>query len=619
MEKAQLNFRAPLMSARRYSSPLRCSYEDQERVFSMVNQNSVSSQKTDLNSSEVVKPGSVPFMWEKIPGKAEGGKQLQRTSPVELPSSPKLPPGRTSRSGELIGFRNPNKLSGELAVLRPGHKLSGELTVIRSHNFSGELSTLMPNSKFAGEMNTLNKFYWLNDGMVRWGSSKEGTEMSATSESRDEGDDGRFSNDNDTFSQLGSFSFNCSISGLSESEQTNAKPCEMISTDRKSRDFMMDRFLPAARAMTLEPSQYASRKQLVNIEQLKEVKALVPGSKTPPPRQNMCNIVPYRGRDIGSETSEEDSYDEKSIISIKIKACGFLPQFFSKKSLCLLNRLPSMKQRSKCTLSAASKVSNLVKTSSWRSSGPKPSKPEPCNHHKRKQSQGFKSSELQKPHYTSRPMFYSGELQTRSGSPYRSSKRSSSSPHHSESPHCVHHTGLGFLTVPKQVNQNDHYRPKTPQKNRSVQVLKSETAFRYGGRPEIMRPRSASGPLVCGAVAANAPSKGPGAGNTDKLVGDDLVVVQSAFTPPLPKSPSESWLSRKLPSVSPRSSVSNSSLHLNLHSGKESAKGPASVAKWETIVKSSRSCHDHRWHSEVIRHNFNFSKAYKYLMWLNLY
>lgn len=552
----------------------------------MVNQNSVSSQKTDLNSSEVVKPGSVPFMWEKIPGKAKGGKQLQRTCPVDLPSSPKLPPGRTSRSGELIGFRNPNKLSGELAVLRPGHRLSGELTVIRSHNFSGEMSTL-------------NKFYSLNDGMVRWGSSKEETEMSATSESRNEDDDGRFSNDHDTFSQLGSFSFNCSISGLSESEQTNAKPCEMISTDRKSRDFMMDRFLPAARAMTLEPSQYASRKQLVNIEQLKEVKALVPGSKTPPRRQNIGNIVPYRGQDIGSERSEEDSYDEKSIISIKIKACGFLPQFFSKKSLSLLNRLPSMKQRSKCALSAASKVCNLAKTSSRKSSGPKPSKREPCNNHKQKQSQGFKSCELQKPHKTSRPMFYSGELQTRSGSPYRSSKRSSSSPHHSESPRCVRHTGLGFLTVPKQVNQSDHYRPKT-QKNRLVQVPKSENAFQYGGRLEIMRPRGTSGPLFCGAVAANVPSKVPGTGNTDELVADDLVVVQSAFTPPLPKSPSESWLSRKLPSVSPRSSVSNSSIHLKLHSGKESAKVPASVAKWETIVKSSHSRHDHRRYSEEL-------------------
>ena len=126
------------------------------------------------------------------------------------------------------------------------------------------------------------------------------------------------------------------------------------------------------------------------------------------------------------------------------------------------------------------------------------------------------------------------------------------------------------------------------------------------------------GPLVCGAIAAHTTSKGSVNQNTNKLVADDSVVVQSTFTPPLPKSPSESWLSRKLPSVSPRGSVSNSSLHLKVHSGKLSAKDPASGAKWETIVKSSHLRHDHRWYSEVIKHNLNFSKAYKYLMWKKL-
>lgn len=670
MEKKQLNFSAPLMSARRYSSPLRRSDEENKRESPPKNRSSIPSKPLDVNLGEVVKPGSVPFMWEQAPGKAKGGDESQTQSPDEVPTTPKLPPSMPfppgKKSGELNGFRSPSKLSGELAILRPRNKLSGELNILRAQRFSGEINALRPN-KFSGELNNLRpynklsgelktlsaKFSSSNDVMDRWDNSKEGTEMNATSESED--DDATFSDAIETFSQLESYSINCSVSGLSASDRPETKLPENLPADPRARDFMMNRFLPAAKAMTLEPSQYASRKQLVAVEQSKEVKALVPRPMTPPPNQNICNIVPYTGQDIGSEVSEdeEDSYDGRSALSVKVKACGFLPWFCSKNSLRLVNPLPSMKDRSKSALSSASKLGKLVKTRSWRSPSQKQVKHDSYSNQKQKISQ-YKSCELQKPKHTSRPMFYSGELQTRTGSPYRSSRRSCVSPFRNESPHSLYQKGVGFLAAPRQVDSFDENRLKRgsskrfeepgrktrspaiektlyvdsvnitkvshsilnlPKNKRQVdgsvqEAAKLENSLQYGGRMEIMKARGMSGPLVCGGVDSSEPYRISEKENTNTcrdlvlLSSDDTATMQSALTPPLPKSPSESWLSRQLPSVSPRvsprNSVSYSSMNSKVLSRKQNAKTPTSGAKWETIVKSSHLRQDHGRYSEEL-------------------
>lgn len=690
MGKNQLNFSVPLMSARRYSSPLGRSGEEDERDSPPKNRNCITSQPSDVNMEEVVKPGSVPFIWEQAPGKAKGRNESQLQSPDVVLNTSKLPPNMPfppgKKSGESNGYRTPNILSGELAVLRPRNKVTGELNVprqqrfsgelhtLRPNNWSGELSTLRPHTKVSGELKTLSaKFSCPNDGMVRRDSSKEGTEKNASSDTED--DDVTFSDAIETFSQHESFSINCSVSGVSASERPETKLSDNLPTDPKARDFMMNRFLPAAKAMTLEPSQYASRKQLVAVEQPKEVKALVPRAKTPPPNRNIYNIVPYTGQDIGSEESEdeEDSYDGRSALSVKVKACGFLPWFCSKNSLRLVNPLPSMKDRSKTALSSASKLGKLVKTKSWRSSSQKLVKHDPHNNPKHKVGQVYKSCELQKPKHTSRPMFYSGELQTRSGSPYRNSRRGNGSPYRNESPQSLYQKGVGFLAVPRQVDSFDDNRSIIPRKgskrfeesgrktrssgtrtpivektlyvdsvnitkvshsilnlpknkrqviDASVQgAVKSENSFEHGGRMEIMKARGMSGPLVCSGVDSSEPCRISDKGNTNTcrelvLVSDDTTTMQSALNPPLPKSPSESWLSRQLPSVSPRvsprNSVSYSSLNSKVLSRKQNANTPTSGAKWETIVKSSHLRQDHgRYSEELVTHVPQQSRRWK--------
>ncbi|CAO2842307.1 unnamed protein product [Amaranthus hypochondriacus] len=634
MEKKQLNFSAPLMSARRYSSPLRSSGEDNKRDSPPNHPNSIHTQRSDVNLGEVVKPGSVPFIWEQIPGKAKGGNESNVLSPQEVPTTPRVPPTMPfppgKKSVDLNGFRTPNMLSGELVILRPRNKLSSDLNTLRPNKLSSELKTL--SAKFPSSIS----------GVARWESSKEETEINEES-SESENDDATFSDAIETFSQHESFSINCSVSGLSASERPETKHPDNPPTDPKARDFMMNRFLPAAKAMTLEPSQYATRKQLVAVEQNKEVKALVPRAMTPPPNGNVYNIVPYTGQDIGSEDEsddEEDSYDGRSALSVKVKACRFLPWFCSKNSLRLVNPLPSMKDRSKIALSSASKLSKLVKTKSWRSPSHKMVK-DPYSKPKQKPSHVHKSCELQKPPTYTRPTFYSGELQTRSSSPYRTSRRSIVSPFRNESPHNIYQNNVGFLAVPRRVDSFEDSRSENPQKGskrfedlgrkkrnsrtttpaekkhvESVNIAKvshsilnlpknkrqtvdksieEAVKLEYGGRLALMKARGMT------------ESEKQNTNSCRELVlvsADDTSIVQSSLTPPLPKSPSESWLSRQLPSasprVSPRNSVSYSSLNSMLLSRNQNVKPPTSGAKWETIVKSSHLRKDYGRYSEEL-------------------
>ncbi|XP_074272360.1 uncharacterized protein LOC141596169 [Silene latifolia] len=640
MEKKQLNFSAPIISARRYSSPLRSSEQDLRRDHPIEDRNPVLTKQSDLHLGEVVRPGSIPFMWEQAPGKAKDGIESYVTSPEEGPSTPRLPvsmpfpPGK--KSGELNGYRTPNMLSGELNMVSAlkNHKYSGELNIYRQHN----------------------KLYSsLNESMGRWDSSKDGTEMNPSSESEEE-EDAAFSEaiEGLSLSQHGSFSVNCSVSGISGPERPESKYSESISTDPRARDFMINRFLPAAKAMTIEPSQYASRRQIVAVDS-----ALVPRAMTPSPSRNACHIVPYTGQDIGSEESEEDedsSFDDRSNISIKVKSCGFLPWFCTKNALRLINPLPAMKDKSRSALSSASKVSNLIKTKSWRCPSPKLSKKDSKSYHNHRVAPAFKSCELQKPQLTNRPMFYSGELETRSGSPYRSSRRSSVSPSRNES---LYQKGVGFLPVPKNVDSYDDYRSQVssnkgskrygsrtpvpektlyidsvniPKVSHSIMnvskskrqvhgstksgplshVPRSGSSLQYGGRVELMKARGMSGPLVYqGAEISSRPPRVSEYRNANPcreivMVEDDNA-VQSSLTPPLPKSPSESWLSRQLPSVSPRisprNSVSYTSLNSKISSRKQNSKTTASGAKWETIVKSSHLRQDHgRFSEELVTH-----------------
>lgn len=73
----------------------------------------------------------------------------------------------------------------------------------------------------------------------------------------------------------------------------------------------------------------------------------------------------------------------------------------------------------------------------------------------------------------------------------------------------------------------------------------------------------------------------------------NLTSLESPIPPPLPKSPSESWLWRTLPSIPLRTPFSS------LSSKKQNKKSHTDGTKWETIVKTSNLHKDHVRYSEV--------------------
>lgn len=75
--------------------------------------------------------------------------------------------------------------------------------------------------------------------------------------------------------------------------------------------------------------------------------------------------------------------------------------------------------------------------------------------------------------------------------------------------------------------------------------------------------------------------------------------TQLLLPPPLPKSPSESWLKRTLPIVSSRNSSSRSPLGMHLHSRVQASKTLSDDPKWETIVRTANIQHGHLRFSEV--------------------
>jgi hypothetical protein len=135
----------------------------------------------------------------------------------------------------------------------------------------------------------------------------ESRRSNAKKDGTEEENDDAFSDAVESLSHLTeSFSMNCSVSGVSGLDNLETKKFGTFSTDQQTRDFMMNRFLPAAKAMTLQPSQYSSKKQSVLVEQQpRDVNKLIQNAKKPV----VTDIVPYNGICQEEESEDEDKGD----------------------------------------------------------------------------------------------------------------------------------------------------------------------------------------------------------------------------------------------------------------------------------------------------------------------
>ncbi|KAK8631704.1 hypothetical protein V6N13_028485 [Hibiscus sabdariffa] len=309
MEDNRLDFNRPLLSVRRFTSQVTGSQSE----GNMKTDNSLKKipcppiYKSELKSGPIRNPGTVPFVWEKTPGRPKEENNIQMHA-LDKPTI--APPGRA-----LNDKQQPS--------------INGSDT----KTFASCQTEIVPSSS----QNVLS--FALNE--TKYVCANGEIEETGSSGSKD-GDEA-YVDALDTLSRSESFFLNCSVSGLSELDGSDVKPSGIFSSDPQTRDFMMGRFLPAAKAVASETPPYATMKQPIVREPPKQIKELLFTDKQQPHRVSSPNKFPHHAEDDWLEETEDDCYSQSENYSAN--ACGLFPQFLLKNSFCLLNPIPGMKMQ----------------------------------------------------------------------------------------------------------------------------------------------------------------------------------------------------------------------------------------------------------------------------------
>ncbi|KAF8391222.1 hypothetical protein HHK36_023524 [Tetracentron sinense] len=666
MEEKQLDFNAPLLSVRRFSSTAAPSEgEDRKRIEnSSPKIPSLPFYRSELKSGPVRNPGVVPFVWEQIPGKPKDRGGPQSRTLERPPIAPKLPPGR------ILDVKQ-----------QPSEKESEDTNVIRPQT---------------NKALSCRKIFSSSDSNgTKLESSKDGVKEKQNSDSEDSDD--AYSDALDTLSRTESFFLNCSISGLSGLEDPDVKTSATFLTEQQNRDFMMGRFLPAAKAMASETPQYAPRKQLV--------KKVASEDRRPPLNQYRPNIVPQYAQDKREEETEDEADDYADSGNFSAKGCGLFPRFCLKNSFCLLNPVPGMKVRTRVPMSSVHKVSTQSRTVYARSPMETNNEHNWDTVYKHKLAAGLQLHEdVSKLTSESNNITSWSDSQTPDeSSPYWRSGGDGISPYRNEAPQSPFHEGMGFLGIPKETKNVKDNGFKSNNNGRktfrellsdqsseqgsgsviptvektlyidSVHILETpnsissssdskemmdsannniEIIVKSSGVEEtpvvesslqdikylnILKERVILKPKISEVIDADLPSPsershlgrhvdgmerfGQDRGieqesrsllcskgdfyNQQPIKSDDqgnsyVSTFQSLLRPPLPNSPSESWLRRTLPSISSRNPSLESYLSGQVHPRNQVPKTSFTDPKWETIVKTSNVHHGHLRFSEEL-------------------
>lgn len=297
MENKQLDFNQPFLSVRRVLSMEETSTKANETARRDNNRwPPLPVYKSELKCGPVRNQGNVPFLWEHVPGRPKNGRKSETIVSKPPSAAAKRSPGMSSDSKQQQSSKEPT---------------SGAATL--SHK-------------------SIAKFRTLRESIER---------------DCHELDDEAYVEANDTVSRSESFSMNCSVTGLSGLDvDGDVKPSETFSKDKQTRDFMMGRFLPAAKALASETPQVSHRKQSVQREQQREARKVVEMDKehrvnslptTLPPYYPPPN--PHNDEEINKD--DDTNLDESEYSSTK--ACGLFTRFCLRGSFCLLHPVPGMK------------------------------------------------------------------------------------------------------------------------------------------------------------------------------------------------------------------------------------------------------------------------------------
>ncbi|KAL5188177.1 hypothetical protein HKD37_05G013704 [Glycine soja] len=651
MNERKLNIDAPLMSVRRSFGTSPSLTEANRKILEKPQ--TLPHYKSDTTLDQVTEPVAVPFNWEHIPGRSKDYDGSEPQLPTKASITPTLPPGKSTNVAKQSLEKEPNVANN-----------------FRPPSISNSLSEKIDCNK-----------------------EHKDEKMKKVEENDDYDDDGDvYSDALETLSPTEPLSMNCSVSDVSGLDNVVADMCGASSTDKQAHDFMMSRFLTAAKAMTIQPPQYASsRKQTVLTEQPREFIKLVPEQKKSFVSRHITDIVPYTGQCQEEEEEEEESDNETNdYANNSAKGCGLFPRLCVRNSLCLLNPVPGTKMGNQFPLYSAYEVGKPDKSSHIRSHRPAPSIKKAWDAiNKSKSSSRAASPDKQdvRKKWTSESSryTYSGELKKLGRlSPFRRSRAASAGVSPFQSKPQPPFPGAKLLGDSKQDDNNHSGKLKFPSRGHSsIQEVLSQGAKRsysFGSltvektlyidtastiKSSCSSSHSLGNTIVVGKdrtflldsfrdmkhlealeenldsqvlnpVDANSPTLSSmlhlmaKEDKAERLAADQeinqesmsLQLVPSSFdkdaeiskqqivvvddsgkvgneyvlhplAPPLPKSPSESWLCRALPLVSSKNSFPLSNQGTHSQAKRQGFSRASSYTKWETIVKSSNLNHDH--------------------------
>nr|XP_043623984.1 uncharacterized protein LOC122595641 [Erigeron canadensis]XP_043623985.1 uncharacterized protein LOC122595641 [Erigeron canadensis] len=372
-------------------------------------------------------------------------------------------------------------------------------------------------------------------------------------------------------------SFSCNFSeGNSDIESSRS-----FASDLQTRDYLMNRFLPAAKSMIVETPQYVTKKQEAPVmEPPKYVKKVYSGELRP------LLLEKYPVNPVSPYVNHNNEKDKESDVVEDKKKSGkkgfsfFLPKICTKRSSCLSNPMPGPKTKVHQSQTQFPESPGRIPRLSRRTSYSGPLTPslekQAMDAVIRKRAES-RAKEVHETQLKSNPLTRSGD--SLPSSPHRGMSRSGRiSPYRNESPRSPFHDGARFLGVPKDA-QNQVVKPKTCP---SLNVKSHFSPRLIHDTPQVVPEKT----LYIDWIQKPADPT-----PNDVTVEPSVDFEALVQVPPLPKSPSESWLWRKMTLKSPfQKKLQQTPI----------AKSPRNGPKWETIVKTSNVHHDHVRYSEEL-------------------
>ncbi|XP_074570660.1 uncharacterized protein LOC141827338 [Curcuma longa] len=388
MEEKQMDLEAPLLSVRRFSagpsaSPTLLAEEEGEARPPPPRRASLPYYKSDLKSGPVRVPGVVPFVWEQTPGLPKNGARSAVDGGGKVMMVSKLPHGRiqNGKGGNLLrdGLA-PSVKIGSSVRTRKAVTFVPDAGTANSYESSEDVPRIVVDERVekfekkdkvenadriempvkAENMEEIeveetveNEERIEKAEKVEKKLEKQPVSASENHNKEDDVEEDAFSDALDTLSRSESFFMNCSVSGISGIPDV-ANLSGSFLKDPELRDFMIERFLPAAQAMASDSPHYTFKKSAAPPREATKLLEMAETSgparrPVPVPLQKNSTYLEQYANELEEEgTYDEDNEDEECYDDtghFPSKGCGLLPQFCLKSSFCLLNPVPGMKVR----------------------------------------------------------------------------------------------------------------------------------------------------------------------------------------------------------------------------------------------------------------------------------